>query len=87
MAQGVLLRCVDQIKARKVMEEVHKGEYGPHMNTYMLARKIMRLSYYWTNMESDCNTYVRKCHNCQIFANVQHVPPSLLYTLTSPCPF
>ncbi|XP_074266092.1 uncharacterized protein LOC141588555 [Silene latifolia] len=38
-------------------------------------------------MEADCRKYVRHCHNCQIFANVQHVPPSMLYTMTSPWPF
>ncbi|XP_074291045.1 uncharacterized protein LOC141617799 [Silene latifolia] len=45
-AQGVLLRCIDQKIADKVMEEVHDGEYGPHMNTHVLTRKIMRLGYY-----------------------------------------
>ncbi|XP_074313840.1 uncharacterized protein LOC141649036 [Silene latifolia] len=34
-------------------------------------------------MEMDCCKYVRHCHNCQIFANVQHVAPSMLYTMTS----
>ncbi|XP_074288380.1 uncharacterized protein LOC141613543 [Silene latifolia] len=38
-------------------------------------------------MEADCRHYVRHCHNCQIFANVQHVPPSMLYTMTSSWPF
>ncbi|XP_074301267.1 uncharacterized protein LOC141632638 [Silene latifolia] len=27
------------------------------------------------------------CHNCHIFANVQHVAPSMLYTMASPWPF
>ncbi|XP_074291987.1 uncharacterized protein LOC141618815 [Silene latifolia] len=69
-AQGVLLRCIDQKTADKVMEEVHDGECGPNMNAHMLTRKIMRLGYYWTTMEADCRHYVRHCHNCQIFANV-----------------
>ncbi|XP_074292654.1 uncharacterized protein LOC141619541 [Silene latifolia] len=54
------------------MEEVHDGEYRPHMNAHMLARKIIRLGYYWTTIEVDCRHYVRQCHNYQIFANVQH---------------
>ncbi|XP_074315531.1 uncharacterized protein LOC141651730 [Silene latifolia] len=44
--QGVLLRCIDQKTADKVMEQVHDGECGPHMNANMLTRKIMRLGYY-----------------------------------------
>ncbi|XP_074293097.1 uncharacterized protein LOC141620014 [Silene latifolia] len=77
-AQGVLLRCIDKSTSEKVMEEVHEGECGPHMNAHMLARKIMRLGYYWTTMEADCRKYVRHCHNCKIFPNVQNVPPSML---------
>ncbi|XP_074282929.1 uncharacterized protein LOC141607477 [Silene latifolia] len=86
-AQCVLLRCIDQKTADKVMEEVHDRKCGPHMNAHILTRKIMRLGYYWTIMEADCRHYVRHCHNCQIFANVQHIPPSMLYTMTSPWPF
>ncbi|XP_074299530.1 uncharacterized protein LOC141630651 [Silene latifolia] len=39
---GVLLRCVDKTTSEKVMEEVHDGECGSHMNSHMLVRKIMR---------------------------------------------
>ena len=85
--QGILLLCIDHHKAKKVMGEVHDGECGPHMSAMMLTRKIMRLGYYWTTMEADCRNYVKHCHNCQIFANIQHIPPSLLYTMTSPWPF
>ncbi|XP_074300975.1 uncharacterized protein LOC141632316 [Silene latifolia] len=86
-AQGVLLRCIDKTTAKKVMEEVHDGECGPHMNAHMLIRKIIRLGYYWTTMETDCCKYVRHCHNCQIFVNIQQVAASMLYTMTSPWPF
>ncbi|XP_074283365.1 uncharacterized protein LOC141607914 [Silene latifolia] len=86
-AQDVLLRCIDKPTAEKVMEEVHDGDCGPHMNAHALVRKIMRLGYYWTTTETDCCKYVRHCHNCQIFPNIQHVPPSMLYTMTLPWPF
>ena len=41
----------------------------------MLARKIMRTSYFWLTME------------CQIHGDLIHVPPSELHALTSPWPF
>ncbi|XP_074298617.1 uncharacterized protein LOC141629533 [Silene latifolia] len=61
-AQGVLLRCIDKPTAEKVMEEVQDGECGPHMNAHMLVRKIIRLGYYWTTMETTCCKYVRVPH-------------------------
>ena len=57
------------------------------MNAKMLVQKIQRQGYYWTTMERDCHEYVKKCMKCQVYANLQHVPPSLLYTYTSPWPF
>ncbi|XP_077237293.1 uncharacterized protein LOC143878964 [Tasmannia lanceolata] len=53
----------------------------------MLARKIHRLSYFWTTLEADCFSFVKTCHLCQIHANLIHVPPSELHSLTSLWPF
>nr|XP_016515473.1 PREDICTED: uncharacterized protein LOC107832174 [Nicotiana tabacum] len=36
-----LLRCVDSRKAEKIMNKVHSGVCGPHMNGYVLAKKIL----------------------------------------------
>ena len=33
-------------EVEKVMEEVHQGICGPHMNGRMLAKKILRIGYY-----------------------------------------
>nr|XP_016484544.1 PREDICTED: uncharacterized protein LOC107805079 [Nicotiana tabacum] len=41
-----LLRCIDSGEAEKVMNEVHSGVCGPHMNGYVLAKKILRAGYY-----------------------------------------
>ncbi|XP_075098908.1 uncharacterized protein LOC107797627 [Nicotiana tabacum] len=61
-----LLRCVDAKEAEIIMNEVHLGVCGPHMNGYVLAKKILRAGYYWLTMERDCFHFVRKCHQCQI---------------------
>ncbi|PKI41313.1 hypothetical protein CRG98_038299, partial [Punica granatum] len=62
---STLLRCIDEHESRRLMEEVHGGNCRPHMNGLMLAKKIMRLSYYWSTMETDCVKHVRHCHRCQ----------------------
>jgi transposase InsO family protein len=82
-----LLRCVDKDEARELMKEVHEGVCGPHMNGYMLARKIMRLGYYWLTMESDCIKYVKHYHLCQVYANRINAPPNELHLLSAPWPF
>lgn len=85
--QGTHLLCVDQELAQQIMIEVHEGICGTHMNGRMLAKKIMRMGYFWMTMEHDCCQYVKKCRKCQIHANLQHLLPSALYTFTAPWPF
>ncbi|KAG8501253.1 hypothetical protein CXB51_003409 [Gossypium anomalum] len=83
----VLLRCVDTVEAKLILEEVHEGVCGTHANGFMMARQIMRFGYYWSTMEGDCINYAKKCHKCQIYGDKIHVPPSPLHVMTSPWPF
>ena len=45
---------LDRDSADRVMREVHVGVCGPHIGGHMLARKIMRMGYFWLTMEIDC---------------------------------
>ncbi|XP_077248926.1 uncharacterized protein LOC143888404 [Tasmannia lanceolata] len=60
---GVQLLCADDDRAAKILEDVHSGGCGPHMNGKMLARKILHLGYFWTTLEADCFSFVKTCHN------------------------
>ncbi|XP_075083512.1 uncharacterized protein LOC142167251 [Nicotiana tabacum] len=53
-----LLRCVDAAYATRLLEEIHAGTYGPHMNGFTLAKKILRAGYLWMTMERDSIRYV-----------------------------
>ncbi|KAK5844974.1 hypothetical protein PVK06_001122 [Gossypium arboreum] len=83
----MLLRCVDDVEARKILEEVHERICGTHANGFTMARKIMRLGYYWLTMESDYINFTRKCHKCQIYGDKIHVAHLPLHVMTSPWPF
>ncbi|PKI68457.1 hypothetical protein CRG98_011146 [Punica granatum] len=69
------------------MEEVHGGNCRPHMNGLMLAKKVMRLGYYWSTMETDCVKHVRHCHQCQVYADQIKALPNELRPMTAPWPF
>ena len=53
----------------------------------MLAKTILRMGYYWNTIETDCVDFVKSFHDCQTHANLNHMPPSKLYNMTSPWPF
>ena len=57
----VLLRCVDAKEAELILKEIHEGAFGTHMNGHSMARKILRVGYFWLTMENDCCVHVRKC--------------------------
>ena len=81
------LRCLKKEEVERVKEEVHQGICGPYMNRRMLAKKILRMGYYWNTMEFNCIDFVKSCHDCQTHANLNHVPPSELYNMTFPWTF
>ncbi|CAL0329694.1 unnamed protein product [Lupinus luteus] len=70
-----------------MMEEVHEGTFGTRANGHAMAKKIMRVSYFWLTMETDCCEYVKKCHKCQVYADNINAPLNPLNVLTSPWPF
>ncbi|KAA3471415.1 RNA-directed DNA polymerase [Gossypium australe] len=83
----MLLRCVDAVEAKKILEKVHEGVCGTHSNGFTMARQIMRFGYYWSTMEGDYVSYVKRCHKCQIYGDKIHVHPSPLHVMTSQWPF
>ncbi|XP_070023268.1 uncharacterized protein [Nicotiana sylvestris] len=82
-----LLRCVDAKEASKLLEEIHAGTCGPHMNVFVLSKKILRTGYFWMTIVTDCIQYVCKCYQGQVHADMIKVPPNELNTTSSPWPF
>jgi len=42
----MLLRCVDAKEAELILQEIHEGTFGTHMNGQSMARKILRAGYF-----------------------------------------
>jgi len=79
-----LIRCVDAKEASKLLEDVHAGTCGPHMNAFVLAKKILKAGYFWMTIEMDCIQYVSKCFQCQVHADMIKVTSNKLSTTSSP---
>ncbi|XP_060182242.1 uncharacterized protein LOC132611900 [Lycium barbarum] len=70
-----LLRCVDATEVTRLLEEVHAGTCGPHMNGFTLAKKILQAGYFWMTMVRDSIRYVQKFHQCQVHGDFIRVSP------------
>ena len=69
------------------MKEIHEGVCGLHINKVFMAKKLMRQGFFWIMMMEDCIKFVRKCYKCQIHGDIIHLPPTELYSISSPWPF
>ena len=70
-----------------LMEQVHLGVCGTHIDGKTLCHRIVTQGYYWPTMKQDSKAFVHKCDVCQRFGNVIHVPAEALHSMTSPWPF
>ena len=70
---------MDATEAEQIMKEIHESKCGPHMNGHLLARKIMRLRYYWMTIESDCIKHMSYCHQCQVYGDKINASPNKLH--------
>eukprot|EP00253_Pinus_taeda_P036204 PITA_36204 len=64
---GVLLNCLVEKEAKKVMEDYHQGDCGGHLFWKSTGNKILRAGYYWTTLFVDVYKMVKHCHKCHIF--------------------
>jgi hypothetical protein len=83
----VLLQCLGQEEAKKMMSEVHDGLCGAHQSAYRMKWVIKHIGCYWPTMLEDCFEYYKGCQDCQKFGNIQRVPASALNPIIKPWPF
>jgi hypothetical protein len=84
---GVLLQCLGQEEAKRMMSEVHDGLCGAHRSAYRMKWVIRKTGCYWPTMLEDCFEYYKGCQDCQKFGNIQRVLASALNPIIKPRPF
>jgi hypothetical protein len=83
---GVLLRCLEQDNAKKVMRELHDIPMGGNFAGEIMTRKLLRGGYYWPTLFRDAHAYARKCKTFQVNAGRENrvVIPLQLMTISRP---
>ena len=78
------LKCVNEDKAKYILEKIHEGICGDHAGPKSLVSKVIQTDFFWPTMQVDAVELVKKCDKCQQFRNVQRLPAKRLTTITSP---
>ena len=84
---GTLFRCLEKEDSKVALQEVNVGIYGSYSSGFTLAKKILKMGYFWPTMENNSIDYVKTCKKCQIHGNLIHVPTQELNPLATPWPF
>ena len=66
------LQCLGPKEANEMLKEVHIRECGEHQGGKKLYRCNFKMGYYWATMRKDAVVFVKKCHGCQVQANLIH---------------
>ena len=72
---GYSLRCLGPEEAREMINEVYAGECGEYQGKKKLYICLLQMDYYWPTMKRDIVEFVKKCHSCQVQANLIHTHP------------
>jgi ribonuclease HI len=67
---GVLLQCLGQEEAKRMMSEVHDGLCGAHQSAYRMKWVTRKIGFYWPTILEDCFEYYKGCQDCQKFGNI-----------------
>ena len=81
------LRCLDSEEANYVLEENHEGICGAHSGAKTLAKKVIRLGYFWPTIYKDAQALTKRCMECQQHAPIPHLPATTMTSISSPWPF
>nr|XP_025635638.1 uncharacterized protein LOC112729691 [Arachis hypogaea] len=61
-----LLKCVPTSRTTEVLKEVHNGICENHLGARSLARKVIRVGFYWPTLQKDATKFMKKCQPCQL---------------------
>ena len=84
---GIILNCLLDEEAKKVMEEFHKGDCGGHHYWKATTNKILISGYYWLTIFKDVYKRIAAYHECQIFNGKKKLVPLPLMPIYVEAPF
>ncbi|XP_051113709.1 uncharacterized protein LOC127239550 [Andrographis paniculata] len=84
---GMLMRCIDNQEAMKVMGEVHEGICRAHKSGPVMRWTIRRYGYLWPSMIEDCIKYAQGCEACQRHGPLVQIPAEEMHAVVKPWPF
>ena len=58
------LRCLEPNESKYTLIDIHEGIFKSHSNGLTLACKLIKVGYYWPNMEQEVIKYTKSYKQC-----------------------
>ena len=78
------LLCIHPEAVELLLEELHEGICGSHIEGRSSFHRALTQRYWWQNMQKEAQEYAKKCDQCQRFAPNIHQLGGILNPLSSP---
>ena len=62
------LLCIHVEAVELLLKELHEGICGSHTGGKSLSHRALTQGYWWPNMQREAQEYMKKCDQCQGFA-------------------
>ncbi|XP_008222339.1 PREDICTED: uncharacterized protein LOC103322224 [Prunus mume] len=80
-----LVNSFKQVVLEHILRVTNRYADGEeHQGMKRLHRQLLNVRYYWSTMKNDAYNFVKKCHTCQVHANLSHKPPHYYRTYAFP---
>ena len=53
--QGVILKCADETKSKKILRDMHEGVCGGHYMAKTTTHKVLISSFWWPTLFKDAH--------------------------------
>ncbi|GAA0159288.1 hypothetical protein LIER_16102 [Lithospermum erythrorhizon] len=84
---GPLRKCITREEGLAVVEEMHGGICGSHINSKAIIQRTLRSGIFCPSVAKDAQHHFRRCDACQRHAIVPHQPPHEMINMLYPIPF
>ena len=83
----ILRQYIPEFERSSILMDSHGGVAGGHYVGRETTQKILRASYFYPSIFTNCIEAVKHCHSCHLFTPKARTPPAPLHPVVTVGPF
>lgn len=79
--EEILLKCLSESEAYLALLNVHSRECEAHQVGHKIKWLLFQQGIYWSTMLKNCIEFAKRCQECQVHADTQHIRARKLHSI------